>query len=231
MKLLKNEDLRRYQAPARHFQGCRRSLAMISALVLSLLAACGTEKAAEPAPQLPTSGVFARGFRNLPVGFVATPTTVTAPAVDPATGDILGDAPLPAAPVPAAFTGDNEIRGLLAQYGELKARLTLAGIDHAAHEEEILRPVAGALAAERARFDEDTEAARLTLAALEARIQAGALTLGHKVVGNGWQAKFTSGRALWNDKGLLKLAATIPELMAYRAYGKASVTIIPAKEA
>lgn len=83
MKLLKNEDLRRYQAPPRHFQGCWRTLAMISALALGFLASCGSERASKPAPQLPSDGVFALGFHDLPAGTTEDAPPATNATIDP----------------------------------------------------------------------------------------------------------------------------------------------------
>ncbi|MGB2756739.1 MAG: hypothetical protein WBD02_03660, partial [Acidimicrobiia bacterium] len=68
MKLLKNEDLRRYQAPVRHFQGCRQLLVLLSAMVVGFVPACGGDAKDSPRPKIPRTGVFALKYGWLPAG-------------------------------------------------------------------------------------------------------------------------------------------------------------------
>lgn len=120
-----------------------------------------------------------------------------------------------------------EAQALLRQLADVRMREDLLRLNYEELREQVLAPVKRDLSDLEAEYAPARAALADERAELEQRVREAALAAGGtlKAAGVPVQAVVSKGRVSWDDRALLGYAAAHPEIMAFRAEGKPSVSL------
>lgn len=126
-----------------------------------------------------------------------------------------------------AAIDESEVVALLNELDELQNQRQILDMGYQSRREEIMRPIAHALAGLEAEIEPQADAINARIAALQAQIESAVLRRGATVRGARLQAVFSRGRVTWDTRALVGYAATHPDVLEFQRVGEPSVAIRP----
>lgn len=101
----------------------------------------------------------------------------------------------------------------------------VARLDYESKRAEILRKIQADLDALDAEYKPVLEAAAENIAALENEIKTDVLLYGESVSGGSYRASYTQGRVSWDNEGMVRYAASHPDVLQFRKQGNPIVSL------
>jgi len=123
------------------------------------------------------------------------------------------------------MTDRMDIVAKLDELAEVKAAVALTQSELETKRAELMKQIQEELDALEAEFQPLLESANNRVAALEAEIKDGVLSVGASVKGGHFHAVYVRGRVTWETEALDKYAEAHPEVAQFRHQGQPSVSL------
>ncbi len=118
----------------------------------------------------------------------------------------------------------------LERLADLRAAQDLTRLDYESKRAEVLKKVQAELDALESEYQPLIEAANDNASMLEEEIKNDVLLGGKTVSTDVYQAVYMKGRVIWDNAGINDYAASHPEVLQYRSFGKPSVQLREARK-
>lgn len=107
----------------------------------------------------------------------------------------------------------------------LRGAADVARLDYESKRAEILKKIQADLDALDSEYKPILEAAEENVAALENEIKTDVLLYGESISGGSYRASYTQGRVSWDNEGMVKYAASHPDVLQFRKQGNPIVSL------
>lgn len=119
----------------------------------------------------------------------------------------------------------DEVAEKLERYSNLRNAAEFTRLDYETKRTQILKQVQSELDALESEYKPVLDAAAENLAALENEVKTDVLLYGESVSGGMYRATYTHGRVSWDNEGMIKYAASHPDVLQFRKQGQPIVSL------
>jgi len=113
----------------------------------------------------------------------------------------------------------------LERLSNLRGAADVARLNYEAKRAEILKQIQAELDALDSEYRPVLESVEENIATLENEIKTDVLMYGESISGGSYRASYTQGRVSWDNEGMIKYAASHPDVLQFRKQGQPIVSL------